>query len=166
MAKIKHGDLPHIRKKHKGKKIVFCSGSFDLAHAGHVLFFEDCKNLGDILVVMVGGDKAIKRGKGGSRPILNEHVRAKMIDSLKPVDYTFIDELDPLGIHHLHAIDMALEALKPDLYVVNEDASDIPYRQATAQKHGAELIILKRSCPPEFERVSTSQIIERIKGAD
>lgn len=32
----------------QGKKIGFCSGSFDLTHAGHVLFFEDCKKHVDI----------------------------------------------------------------------------------------------------------------------
>lgn len=155
--------LGEIRKRYEGKKIVFCSGSFDLAHAGHVLFFEDCKNLGDVLVVMVGGDTAIRRGKGSKRPILNEHLRIKMIDALKPVDYTLLDELDPIDVHPLHAIALAFKALQPDIYVVNQDASDIPYREQCAKKYGVELVILERLCPPEFEQVSTTGIIKKIK---
>jgi len=163
MAKTTLENLSEIKQRHKGKKIIFCSGSFDLTHAGHLLFFEDCKNLGDVLVVMVGGDKAIRRGKGGTRPILNEHLRIKMIDALKPVDYTLIDELDPIDVHPLHAIDLALEALRPDVYVINKDASDIPYRQNLARKHHVELVILERTCPEEFDGVSTTNIIEKIK---
>lgn len=166
MAKIALNNLRKIREKHKKERVVFCSGSFDLVHAGHVLFFEDCKSLGDTLVVMVGGDKAIEHGKGNGRPILNEHVRIKMVDSLKPVDYTLIDEVDPTGIHRLQAIDVALEALKPDVYVINEDSSDISYREAAARRHGVKLIILKRSAPPEFEKVSTTKIIQKIKELD
>ena len=163
MAKTTLKNLYQIKQQHKGKKIVFCSGSFDLTHAGHLLFFEDCKKLGDILVVMIGGDKAIRRGKGNERPILNEHLRIRMIDALKPVDYTLIDEIDPVDIHPLHAVDRALEALRPDVYVINQDASDIPYRENLAQKYGVELVILERTCPEEFEEVSTTKIIEKIK---
>lgn len=163
MARITHKDLRRIREKHKKAKIVFCSGGFDLTHAGHVLFFEDCKNLGDILVVMVGGDKAVKHGKGDARPILNEHIRMKMVDSFKPVDYTVIDELVPINQHPLQAIDNALEELRPDVYVINEDASDLPYREAVAKKHGVKLVILKRIAPPEFEKISTTKIIKKIK---
>ncbi len=164
MAKIAHKDLSRIRGKHKNEKMVFCSGGFDLTHAGHVLFFEDCKNLGDVLVVMVGGDKVMKHGRGDARPILNEQMRMKMVDSLKPVDYTIIDELVPVDQHPLQAIDNALEELRPDIYVINEDASDIPYREIVSKKHGTKLVILKRVAPPEFEKVSTTKIIEKIKG--
>jgi rfaE bifunctional protein nucleotidyltransferase chain/domain len=166
MAEIKFGDLAEIRKKHKNEKIVFCSGSFDITHAGHVLFFEDCKKHGDILVVMVGADKVINRNKGKARPILNEYVRVKMIDSLKPVDYTIIDNFVPADQHPLHQIDTVIEELRPDVYVVNQDAFDLPYRRTFAEKHGTKLMILERNCPPEFEKISTSKIIEKIKKLD
>lgn len=156
-------DLPRIREVYKDKKIVFCSGSFDLTHAGHVLFFEGCKKLGDILVVMVGGDKTIKHGKGDERPILNEYMRVKIVDSLKPVDYTLIDEIVPLNHHPLQAINIVLEKLHPDLYVINDDAFDIAYRRAIAKEYGVELVILKRTCPEEFGDISATKIIERIK---
>ncbi len=156
-------DLKKIRERHKDKKIVFCSGGFDLTHAGHVLFFEDCKRQGDVLVVMAGSDIAVKRDKGEKRPILNEHIRMKIVDALRPVDYCFIDKLLPPEAHPLEYIDYVFAELKPDIYVVNDDAFDTPYRRIIADRCGVKFVILKRSCPPEFEKISTSSIIKKIK---
>lgn len=163
MTVIKSSDLENIREKHKGQKIIFCSGCFDITHAGHVLFFEDCKKLGDILVAMVGCDAVIKRDKNEKRPIINEHLRLKMIDSLKPVDYTFLDYIIPDAPHPLHIIDLLVGKLKPDAYVINKDAWDIPFRENFTKKHGVPLVILDRTAPPEFENISTTKIIEKIK---
>jgi len=168
MAQIEYKDLPAIREKHKNQKIVFASGGFDIMHGGHVLFFEDCKSQGDVLVVAIADDKIIKRDKGEKRPVLNEYIRIKMVDALKPVDYVFMDRVEylketPEGSRALHIIGNFLEALRPDKYVVNEDAFDMPYREELARKHGVELVVLKRWFPPEFDEVSTSKIIKKVK---
>lgn len=153
--------LPDIRKRYKNKKIVFCSGSFDLTHAGHVLFFEDCKKYGDILVVGIGSDKLIKTFKDGKRPILNNHLRLKMVDSLKPVDVVFLNQSKTTE-HPQTINEAAFRNLKPDIYVINKDASDIPYRKAMAKKFGVKLVISDRRCPKEFENISTTKIIDKI----
>ena len=163
MAYIQFDELEDIRKKHKDQRIIFCSGCFDVTHAGHTLFFEDCKKLGDILVVMVGCDAVLRRDKATGRPIINEHLRQKMVDSLKPVDYTFLDHILPDAPHPLYIIDMVAGKLKPDAYVINKDAWDIPYREQFSKKHGVPLVILDRTAPPEFEGISTTKIIEKIK---
>ena len=154
--------LPQIRARYKDIKIVFCSGSFDLTHAGHLLFFEDCKKFGEILVVSIGSDASIRTLKGENRPILNECIRTKTIDSLKPVDYCFLDRIsnkeNPNGI-----LEFTFKYLKPDIYAINEDAFDIPYRENLCKKYNINLVILKRWFPPEFEGISTSKIIEKIK---
>lgn len=157
-------NLQQIRKKHGKKKIVFCSGSFDLPHAGHILFFEDCRKQGDILVVGVGGDKIIRKNNGSNRPILNEHIMVKTIDSFKPVDYCLLDHVSN-GTNPLALLDLVFEKIHPDIYAINEDAFDIPYRNNLAHKHGVKLIILKRRCPAKFEKLSTSNIINKIKNA-
>lgn len=154
-------ELREIRKKYNNKKIVFCSGSFDLVHAGHILFLEDCKNNGEVLVVGVGSDEMLEINKGENHPILNEHIRLKTIDSLKPVDYCFLDifsnKENPLNI-----LDMAFENLRPDVYVINNDAFNILYRENISKKFNVKLIMLKRNCPKEFEEISASKIIEKI----
>jgi len=155
------GELLQLRESNRDKKIVFCSGSFDLTHAGHILFFEDCKKLGDILVVCVGSDRLIKSLKGDKRPILNENIRLKTIDSLKPVDYCFINPCSPEE-HPLLILEIVFKKLKPDVYVINEDAFNISYRLNLCKKYKVKLHILKRWCPSEFDSISTSKIIERI----
>ncbi len=162
MAIIQRDDLPAIRERHHQSKIVFSSGVFDLVHAGHVLFFEDCKKHGDILVVCIGNDVQIKHLKGPERPVLNQWVRLKTVDALKPVDYVFMDDSDA-GRYPLEFLNDVLPALRPDVYVVNDDAFDIPYRRDTAKKFGVEFAVLSRSCPPEFENISTTKIMEKIR---
>jgi len=171
MAQIEYKDLPSIRKRHQNETIVFASGGFDLAHAGHVLFFEDCKKQGDVLVVAIPDDEIIKRDKGEKRPILNQYLRIKMVGSLKPVDYVFFDRAEylkdvPEGSHSLHVLGNYFAALHPDKYVVNEDAFDIPYRKELVKKHGVELIVLERWFPPEFEGISTTKIIKKLKNGE
>jgi len=159
-------ELASLREKFKDKKIVFCSGCFDLFHAGHVLFFEDCKKLGDILVVGIGPDVDMKPYKGEDRPILNETVRLKMTNSVKPVDYAFILP-SFLGLDSpLAVVSQVLDELKPDIYAVNDDAFDIPYRENMIKKTKTELVILKRWCPPEFDHISATKLINKIKKSD
>ncbi len=154
-----------IRKKHSGQKIVFCSGTFDLPHAGHVIFFEDCKKYGDILVVTVGSDNAVRHAKGPNRPILNEHVRLKIISGLRTVDYAVI-EGDIRNNNLLAHLERTFASLKPDLYVINEDAFDILYRKNLARQYNIPLKILKRSAPPHLRGISTSAIIAKIKSLE
>ena len=134
-------NLPSIRRKHKNKKLVFCSGSFDLVHAGHVLFFEDCKRLGDVLAVGVASDMMLRRNKGKGRPVLNQHVRLKTIDALKPVDYCFLDQESTHRDHLLKAIEEVFKRLRPDIYVINQDAFDMEYREMLAKKYGVKIKI-------------------------
>ena len=167
MAYTTYNDLSSLREKHRGKKIIFCSGSFDLLHAGHVLFLEACKGLGDILVVAVGPDEDIRNNKGKNRPIHNEKIRLKIIDSLKPVDYSFISPpLEPNN-HWLSPLRKMFEHLKPDTYVVNYDGGGMEYRKDLAKEHGIPLVILEldRNAPP-YEGISTTAIIEKIRNLE
>lgn len=160
--------LAGVREKHKKQSIVVAAGTFDLAHPGHVLFFEDCKRLGDILVVVVGGDYDCRRYKGNKRPIWNEKLRIAMVDALKPVDYAVMQEI--CEEHLLGSYDRLFSFLHPDVYACNHDvrsenfrdAADTDYRRKLAAKHGARFVLLDRTCPSEYENVSTTNIIKKI----
>ena len=154
-------ELAKIKEQYKNKKIVFCSGSFDLPHAGHVLFFEECKKQGDILVVGVGTDKAIRGLKEKGRPILNEYIRLKTVDSFKPVDYALLNESPRED--HFQVVKEIFKKLQPDSYITNKDAFDIPTRRKICNEMGVELKILDRACPPEYENISVTEIIRKIK---
>src|SRR3989338_7623766 len=159
-------DLTSIRKKYPDKKIVFCSGSFDLIHAGHVSFLEDCKRIGDVLVVGIGPDKEIYRNKGPKRPILSEALRLKMVSSLRVVDLAFLCPPAPANRDPLDFLEKIFPKFLPDIYAINTDTHGIDYRKKICLKYKVKVNILKRQrrwCNPEFNRVSTSRIIEHIK---
>lgn len=162
MAIIEQNDLPNIKRKHSKQQIVYCSGCFDLTHAGHVLFFEDCKKHGDILVVGVGSDRALKEYKGKERPIINEHMRMKMVDSIKGIDYVFLDDNYKSDDPYLGIVE-AIRLLKPDVYVFNGDAYGVERRKEIADEYSVKLILLERWAPDEYEEISTSSIIGKIK---
>jgi D-beta-D-heptose 7-phosphate kinase/D-beta-D-heptose 1-phosphate adenosyltransferase len=106
-----------------GKKIVFTNGCFDLLHTGHASLFEKAKTLGDVLIVAINSDKSLKELKGPKRPLVGQKDRAKLLLSLKPVDYVVVfDEQTP---------EKLLSELKPDVLVKGGDykLSEIAGRQ-------------------------------------
>ena len=86
---IRQEDLAKVRQSHINSRIVLLKGSFDLLHLGHINRMRAAKALGDILVVFVKCDEAIKL-KGPDRPIEDENQRAAMVDAIRYVDYTVI----------------------------------------------------------------------------
>jgi cytidyltransferase-like protein len=161
MVQIDYEDLSKLRDKFKDKKIVFCSGVFDLTHIGHIIFFENCKDFGDILVVSVGCDALVKKYKGELRPVLNEKTRIKTVDSFKAVDYTLMDTVaDESNL--LKGLEVVFEKLHPNIYVVNDDASNMEYRRQLCEKFSCELKIIKRYQLREFDEISTTRIIHKI----
>jgi cytidyltransferase-like protein len=80
----------HDGLKKRGKKIVFTAGSWDLIHAGQCRYMEKAKAEGDILVVGVSSNDAIRRVKGPNKPILDEKIRAEMLTFLRSVDFVTI----------------------------------------------------------------------------
>lgn len=157
-------DLQTVRTFFRDQKIVYCSGSFDLTHPGHVLFFEDCKKHGDILVVGVGCDANIRSAKGNDRPVMNETLRLKMISSLRAVDVCFLDAYAPKENEHpLDFLNIVFRYLHPDIYAVNSDASYMRFRTDLAWNFEIKFLVLERACPPEFENISTSSLIQKIQ---
>ena len=63
-------ELLDLRKKLKKKKqkIVFTAGSWDLLHVGQMRYLAKAKSQGDILVVGVNSNEAIRKVKGKNKP--------------------------------------------------------------------------------------------------
>ena len=61
-------------------------------------------------------------------------------------------------------VHIELKQLKPDVYVVNDDAFDIPGRKEILKRHpNVAMRVLKRWAPKNFDSISTTKIIERIQ---
>ena len=99
--------------KDAGKKIVFTNGCFDLIHIGHVLYLEEAKSLGDILIVAANSDATVSKLKGPHRPIKDEYNRTHILAALASVDMVLVfDENDPYNI---------IKQIKPDVLVKGGD---------------------------------------------
>ncbi len=101
------------RLKSQRKKIVFTNGTFDLLHAGHVMYLEKAKALGDILMVGINTDKSVKSYKSPHRPIVPQSDRIRVLTALECVDYAILFE-DPTPIKLILAI-------QPDVLVKGAD---------------------------------------------
>mgnify|MGYP000849002500 FL=1 len=99
--------------KDAGKKIVFTNGCFDLIHIGHVLYLEEAKSLGDILIVAANSDASVSKLKGPHRPIKDEYNRTHILAALASVDMVLVfEENDPYNI---------IKQIKPDVLVKGGD---------------------------------------------
>jgi len=95
------------------KRIVFTNGCFDLLHPGHLSLLNYAKSLGDVLVLAINSDAAIRRLKGASRPVVSQHDRAAMLSALSCVDgVTVFDEDTPMEI---------IKCVQPDTLVKGQD---------------------------------------------
>jgi D-beta-D-heptose 7-phosphate kinase/D-beta-D-heptose 1-phosphate adenosyltransferase len=72
----------------KTKTLVIASGYFNPVHKGHIEYLIRSKELGDQLFVIVNSD--LQREQKGSKEFMEEYERKFVIESLKPVDKSFI----------------------------------------------------------------------------
>ncbi len=83
----------------KAHKVVFTNGVFDILHAGHVMYLEAARAMGDVLVVGMNTDESVRRIKGPARPVNAEQDRAFVLAALRCVDHVVLfDEDTPLNL--------------------------------------------------------------------
>ncbi len=153
--------LHTVRSRHPDKKIVFCSGCYDILQSGHAIFFSQCREFGNILVVGIGSDSVITELKGPGRPVNPENNRLYLVAAMQDVDYAVLNSRELTGGKMDHA--PQLESLKPDIYVLNSDDSDIQTKKELCKRLGIEIRFVDRIVPPELEPTSSSRIIDKIK---
>ncbi len=119
------------------RKKVLVTGCYDWFHSGHVRFFEEVSELGDLYVV-VGHDANIRALKGEGHPMFSQEVRRYMVASIRYARQALIST----GQGWLDA-EPELKRLKPDIYAVNEDG-DKPQKRKYCREHGIEYVVLKR----------------------
>ena len=128
---------PAPRSERAAEKRVIVTGCFDWFHSGHVRFFEEVSELGDLYVV-VGHDANIKLLKGDGHPMFSQDERRYMVQSVRFVRGALISS----GQGWMDA-EPEIAVLKPQIYAVNEDG-DVPEKRAFSKEHGLEYVVLKR----------------------
>lgn len=100
-------------QKPKDRKVVFTNGCFDILHRGHATYLAQARELGDLLVVGLNTDASVRRLKGPSRPVNNEHDRAFLLAALACVDFVILfDEDTPAEL---------IRRVQPDVLVKGGD---------------------------------------------
>jgi len=122
--------LPH--------KKVIVTGSFDWLHSGHIRFFEEASELGD-LYVAVGHDENIRLLKGEGHPMFSQDERLYMVQAIRFVTRALITS----GHGWMDAAP-EITRIRPDIYVVNEDGNKLE-KQRFCERHGLEYVVLKRT---------------------
>lgn len=139
-----------------GKKIVFTAGSWDLIHSGQCRYLEKAKSYGDILVVGVSSNDAIRKVKGPNKPILDEKIRAEMLTFLASVDFVTVLP-EPSCVP-------SLGLLKPDFYITVKEDWTSEYKKSkeykTVTNYGGEVLVVDR----QSTSISTTQILQRAVG--
>lgn len=146
----------HDKLKESGKKIVFTAGSWDLIHAGQCRYLQKAKEYGDVLVVGVSSNEAIRRVKGPNKPILDEKIRAEMLTFLRSVDFvTILPE---------PSCTPSLGLLQPDVYITVKEDWTADYKSSKeykcVTKYGGEVVVVDR----QSTAISTTQIVQRAIG--
>ncbi len=137
-------------------KKVFVSGCYDLLHSGHVEFFKEAAQYGD-LYVGIGSDATILDYKH-HKTVYSEQERLFMVKSIRYVKDAFINK----G-HGIMDFIPTVEALKPDVLVVNEDGSNEEKRRFCAEQ-GIEYVVLQRK-PSEGLTARSSTELKKSKSA-
>lgn len=123
----------HLRQE--GQRTVFANGCFDVLHVGHVRFLQAAKQQGDVLVVGVNSDQAVRALKGSGRPVLPAEARVELVAALEPVDYVVVfDDLTAESV---------LRDLCPDVHCKGTDYSrrTVPEREVMRSLGGKVRIV-------------------------
>ncbi len=136
------------RVRAAGGTVVATGGCFDLLHAGHVAVLQQARALGDCLVVCLNSDDSVRRLKGPTRPLQDQHDRALVLRGLACVDAVAVfDEDTPSRV---------LSELRPDVFAKGGDYAlgDLP-EAPVVEAWGGQAVVL-----PYVDGRSTTRLIE------
>jgi D-beta-D-heptose 7-phosphate kinase/D-beta-D-heptose 1-phosphate adenosyltransferase len=141
--------LERDRFEAAGKSLVFTNGCFDILHSGHITYLEFARDQGDTLVVGLNSDRSVAKSKGPNRPINQEADRARVVQSLRAVDYVVIfDDDEPKEI---------IEQILPHVLVKGRDWAHYVSGREVVEAHGGKVVLADM-----VEGQSTTNTIERV----
>ncbi len=135
-------------------KKVFVSGCYDLLHSGHVEFFRQAAEYGD-LYVGIGSDETILHYKN-HKTLYNESERLFMVKAIRYVKDAYINTGSGI-MDFIPTVDF----LKPDILVVNEDGASEEKRRF-CEERGMEYIVLKRDPHEGLKAHSSTSLKEQL----
>ena len=135
-------------------KKVFVSGCYDLLHSGHVEFFKQASQYGD-LYVGIGSDATILEYKH-HKPMFPEEERLFMVKSVRYVTDAYINQGKGV-IDFLPTLDL----VKPDVFVVNAEGGSEEKRKICADR-SIEYIELQRTPHEGLQARSSTSLKQKL----
>ena len=129
-------------------KIVWCNGTFDILHLGHIELFKVGASLGKKLIVATDTDEKIRKDKGAFKPVNNLCDRISMLQAIK-----YIDEV--LYFNDRKELEGLIKLYMPDILLLGDDwkGGDV-----VGKEYAREVRFLPRL------NYSTTDIIKKIRG--
>jgi cytidyltransferase-like protein len=118
-------------KEHRGR-VAMVDGAFDPLHRGHIEYFRAAADLGWPLLCNVASDRYVRLKHP---PLLPEQHRAAVVDALRYISYTHMNEFDTETI---------LRELRPRYYVKGKDWDGRlpPAQVEICREHGIGIVYL------------------------
>ena len=115
-------------------KIIWCNGTFDMLHPGHIQLFKVARSLGDRVIVATDTDEKIKKDKGFDRPVNDLCHRVAMLEAVKYIDvvHTFGDRAELEGL---------IQMYNPDILLLGDDWR---YGDVVGREYAKEVRFLPR----------------------
>ena len=129
-------------------KIVWCNGTFDILHPGHIELFKVGASLGNKLIVATDTDEKIRKDKGASKPVNNLCDRISLLQAIR-----YIDEV--LYFNTREELEGLIKLYMPDILLLGDDwqGGDV-----VGIEYAKEARFLPRL------NYSTTDIIKKIRG--
>ena len=128
-------------------EIVWCNGTFDILHPGHIVLFKVGASLGKKLIVATDTDEKIRKDKGAFKPVNNLCDRISMLQAIK-----YIDEV--LYFNDRKELEGLIKLYMPDILLLGDDwkGGDV-----VGKEYAREVRFLPRL------NYSTTDIIKKIR---
>lgn len=131
-------------------KKVFVTGCYDLLHSGHIEFFQQASQFGE-LYVGIGSDDTYLEYKH-RKPMFPQEERLFMVRNIKAVKEAYINQGRGI-IDFLPTLDI----VKPDIFVVNAEGGSDEKRHL-CEERGIEYIELQRTPHEGLQARSSSSL--------
>ena len=139
-------------------KKVFVSGCYDLLHSGHVEFFKQASQYGD-LYVGIGSDTTYQEYKH-RKPMFPQEERLFMVKAIRYVKDAYVNEGGGI-IDFLPTLDL----VQPDVFVVNAEGGSEEKRRVCAER-GIEYVELQRTPAEGLTARSSSSLKAALSKAE
>lgn len=139
-------------------KKVFVSGCYDLLHSGHIEFFRQASQFGDVYVG-IGSDETYLEYKH-RKPMFPQEERLFMVKAIKYVKEAYVNEGRGV-IDFLPTLDL----VRPDVFVVNVEGGSDEKRQICKER-GIQYVELQRTPAEGLTARSSSSLKQTLKNVE